>query len=260
MRKIALISFMLVITLVSLPACASGIAPEEFDRAKDELSAIQGQLATLQGKLAESKIVRENLEVLLNEQYDELKQTYDTVVNEYESLQAEFDDLSNEYEDLGKQLDAVREEYETLQTRYEGSLAEYNVLRAQYNIVIQEPAVITEGDVEQALFNLINQERVTNGLDEQLWGPNVYKWAIENSRNMATNGRIEYSSYASWQEVEWATGYDTTDEMAQAILTMWKNTKNYERTFLNVNATYGAIAVYKSDEIFYITYIASNFR
>ncbi|MEE8318731.1 MAG: hypothetical protein V3R36_03725, partial [Dehalococcoidales bacterium] len=255
-----LILIMLVTTLVSLPACASGIAPEEYDKVKNELSTIQSQLESLQRKLAESESVKVNLEALLNERYDELNQTYDAALNELESLQAEFDDLSTGYEDLGRQLDAGREEYETLQALYEDSLAEYDVLKAQFNIVIQEPGVIIEEDVVQALFNLINQGRVTIGLNEQLWGPNVYKWAIENSRNMATNKRIEYSDYASWQEVEWATGYDTADEMAEAVMTMWKNTNNYERTFLNINATYGAIAVYKSDEIYYITYIASSFR
>ena len=259
MRKIAFISIMLVITLVSLPACDSGIALEEYDRVKDELSTIQSQLESLQGKLAESEIVKANLEEL-NVKFDELSQTHDTVVNEYESLQAKFDDLSTEYENLGKQLDAVRDEYETLQVQYEDLLAEYDVLRAQYDIVIEEPAVITEEDVEQALFNLVNKDRIDSGLDEQLWGIYVYKWARANSTSMATNRRIEYSDYASWQEVEWATGYDTTDEMAEAVMTMWRNTRNYERTFLNINATYGAVAVYKSEEIYYITYIASNFR
>ncbi len=260
MRKIALISIMLIITILSLPACASRVALEEYDKVQDELSTIQSQLASLQGKLAESESVKANLEVLLNDRYDELSQTYDTVVNEYESLQAKFDDLSTEYENLGKQLDAVREEYETLQAQYEDLLAEFDVLRAQYDIVTEEPAVITEEDVEQALFNLVNQERVTNGLDEELWGIYLYKWARANSTSMATNKRIEYSDYASWQAVEWATGYDTTDEMAEAVMTMWKNTRNYERYFLNINATYGAVAVYKSEEIYYITYIASNFR
>lgn len=260
MRKIALISIMLVITLFTLPACTSGIAPEEYDKVKDELSTIQSQLVSLQGKLAESEIVKVNLEALLTEQYDELSQTYDTVVSEYESLQANFDSLSTEYEDLGKQLDAVRDEYETLQAQHEYLLAEYDVLRAQYDIVTEEPALITEEDVEQALFNLVNKDRIDNGLDEQLWGKYLYKWAIANSRDMATNKRIEYSDYASWQEVEWATGYDTTDEMAEAVMTMWENTRNYERYFLNINATYGAVAVYKSEEIYYITYIASNFR
>lgn len=260
MRKIALISIMLVITLFSLAACASGIALEEYDKVKDELSTIQSQLASLQSKLAESEIMKANLEVLLNDQYDELSQTYDTAVSEYESLQANFDSLSTEYEDLGKQLDVVRDEYETLQAQHGDLLAEYDVLRAQYDIVTEEPAVITEEDVEQALFNLVNKDRIDNGLDEQLWGINIFKWARANSTSMATNKRIEYSDYASWQEVEWATGYDTTDEMAEAVMTMWRNTRNYERTFLNINATYGTIAVYKSDEIYYITYIASNFR
>ncbi len=260
MRKIALISIMLVITILGLTACASGIAPEEYDKVKDDLSTIRSQLASLQSKLAESEIVKIKLEALLNDQYDELRQSYDTVVSEYESLQAGFVDLSTEYENLGKQLDVVRDEYETLQAQHEYLLAEYDVLRTQYDIVTEEPAPITAEDVEQALFNLVNKDRIDNGLDEQLWGKYLYKWARANSTNMATNKRIEYSDFASWQEVQWATGYDTTDEMAEAVMTMWRNTRNYERYFLNINATYGAVAVYESEEIYYITYIASNFR
>jgi hypothetical protein len=48
--------------------------------------------------------------------------------------------------------------------------------------------------------------------------------------------------------------------MANAAFTVWKNRQGYERSFLSVGANYGAVAVYKSGEIFYITYVADYFR
>jgi hypothetical protein len=119
---------------------------------------------------------------------------------------------------------------------------------------------INEEDVEQAVFKLINQERTNNGLDELMWGDNIYKWAIANSRSMATNKRLEYIEYIGWQEIFWATGYGTPDRIAQSALTVWKNRQQYERYFLSAGAKYGAVAVYKSGEIFYITYVADYYK
>ena len=74
-------------------------------------------------------------------------------------------------------------EYEELTNKYEE-------LSEQYAVVTEEPAEITEEDVEQALFKLINQERKNNGLDDLIWGGNLYKWAITNSRNMANKNAL----------------------------------------------------------------------
>lgn len=258
MKKISLLLMLAVIILVGVPSCAPEVSQQEYDKVSSELLAIQGQLATLQGKLAEAELQQAQYEEL-NTTYKELSEQYDAVKSDFETMQAEYEELSADYEGLSEQYDAVKSDFETMQ-------AEYEALSEQYENMVKKAAEaeaateFDEEDVEQAIFELINQERIDNGIDELLWGKNIYKWAKENSRNMATTKRREYSSYASWQDIYWAAGHSTADRMANAAFIVWKDSLQYERNFLNKVATYGAVGVYKSGEIYYITYIASPFR
>ena len=222
--KITMLSMLLVIALFGVPSCAPTVSQQEYDRVSNELLAIQSQLTSLQGKVAEVELLQAQNEEL-NKQYDELK-------SEFETMQAEYEELSTEYEELSK----------------------------QYDILIEEPAEINEEDVEQALFKLINQERKNNGLNELMWGKYLYKKAIANSRNMATNKQLEYPDRPSGKEVYWATGHSTTDGIANATLIILKNKAKYELNFLTVGFRYGAVAVYKSGEIFYITCMADYYE
>jgi len=259
MRKITILSVLLVIALFSVPSCAATVSQQEYDRVTNELSALQSQLESLQGKLTEAE--------LLQAESEEWKKQYDTVKSEFETMQAQYEDLSTEYEDLNKQFATVKSELETMQAKYESLSTEHEELSKQfeelskeYDILIEGTVEINEEDVEQAVFKLVNQERTNNGLDELMWGDNLYRWARTNSRSMATNKRLEYIEYLGWQDIFWATGYGTADRMANAALTVWKNRQQYERNFLSVGANYCAVAVYKSGEIFYITYVADYFR
>ena len=259
MRKITILSMLLVMALFTVPSCASEVSQQEYDRVSNELSTIQSQLASLQGKLAEAE--------LLQAQNEELNKQFDTAKSEFEGMQARYEDLNAEHEELNEQFDTAKSEFEGMQARYEDLDAEYEELNEQfeelseqYDIATGAGAQIDEEDIEQAVFKLVNQERENNGLDEIAWGDNLYKWATANSRSMATNKRLEYSEYIGWQEVFWATGYGTADRIASAALTVWENRQQYERSFLNTGAKYGAVGVYKSGEIFYITYMADYFR
>ena len=258
MRKITMLSMLLVMALFSVPSCAPTVSQEEYDRVSNELSAIQSQLSSLQDKLSEAE--------LLQAQNEELKRQYDAVKSERETMRAQYEELSTEYEELNKQIDTVKSEFETMQAEYEELSTEYEELNnkyeelsEQYDIIMEGTAEINEEDVEQAVFELINQERVNNGLDELEWGVHLYKSALSNSRDMATRKRLEYPEFG-WQEVFWATGYGRADRIANAALTVWKNSLKYETNFLNAVTKYGAIAVYKSGEIFYITYVADYFQ
>jgi len=245
MRKITMLSMLLVVALLSVPSCAPTVSQQEYDRVSNELSAIQSQLASLQGKLAEAE--------LLQVQNEELNKQFDAAKSEFETMQVQ-------NEELNKQFDAAKSEFETMQAKYEELSTEYKELSKQHDIITEKMAEINEEDVEQAVFKLVNQERRNNELNEVEWGANIYKWAIENSRNMATNKRLEYSEMIGWQEVFWATGYSTKDGIANAALTIWKNRTLYKRKFLNPGANYCAAAVHKSGEIFYITYVADYFK
>ncbi len=207
MRKITIRSMLLVMALFMVPSCAPKVSPQEYDRVSNELSTIQSQLASLQGKLAEAE--------LLQAQNEELNKQYDTAKSEFETMQARYENLNAEYDGLNEQFEELSE---------------------QYNIIMEGAAGIDEEDIEQAVFKLVNQERENNGLDEIAWGENLYKWAITNSRSMATNKRLEYSEYVGWQDIFWATGYGTAERIASAALTVWKNHRQYERNFLNTGA------------------------
>ncbi len=230
MRKITMLSMLLVMALFSIPSCAPTVSQQEYDSVSNELRAIQSELASLQSKLAEAE--------LLQAQNEELNKQLDTVKSEFETMQAKYEELSTEYQELNNK---------------------YDELSKQYDIVTEEPAEISEEDIEQAVFNLVNKERKDNGLDELMWGKYRYKDAIAHSRYMATNKKLEYPEYG-WQEIFWAAGYSTADEIADAAWTVWKNRFFYETTFLNKVTLYGAVAVYQSGEIFYITYIADYFQ
>jgi len=238
MRKITMLSMLVVVALLSVPSCAPTVSQQEYDRVSNELHALQSQLASLQSQLAslQGKLAEAEL---LQAQNEELNKQYDTVKSELETMKAKYEELTTEHEGLNKQFEE---------------------LSKKYDIMIEGTAEINEGDIEQAVFKLVNKERINNGLNEVMWGKNIYKWAIENSRDMATNKRLEYHEMIGWQDVFWATGYGTADGIANAALTIWKNRKLYERNFLSPGANYCAVAVYKSGEIFYITYVADYFR
>ena len=255
MRKIAIL-LSLIVVLFSVPSCAQGVPQPEYDRVSGELQTIQSQLASLQDKLAEAE--------LLQAENDELNKQFDAAKSELEAMEAKYDELSAEYDNLNE---TVSGDFEAIQAEYEDLSAEYEELNKQFEELSEQLGAVTEGtaeiskeDVEQAVFNLVNQERATSGLEELTWGENLYKWASTNSRNMATNKRIEYSEYVGWQDVYRATGYSTADEIASAALVIWKETQQYERNFLNTGADYGAVGVYKSGEIFYITFMADYFN
>jgi uncharacterized protein YkwD len=258
MRRIAVLSILVAIALLTVTSCTPTVSQQEHDRVRGDLEAAQSQVASLQSELAESEMVQA--------QNEQLAQLYGTAQTQFETVQARNTDLMAEYDELSQNYEAVESEHETLQAEFVELSAEFEELSTAYAElseqidVVTEPLAIEEDDLEQTLLDIINQERADNGLDELLWGKNIYKWATTNSVNMATNNRVEYSDFASWQATDWATGYGTVEEMAEATLVIWQGGRDYERYFLNIRAVYGAIGVHKEGEVFYITYIASFFE
>jgi len=248
MKKITMLLALLVITLLGVSACGSAVSQQEYDRVKDELVATQSQITSLQSESAEAELIKAENEAL-NTQYDTLK-------GEYDELQDKYEDSALENEELNRQYDAIKGEYDTLK-------AQHDELNLQYAAAIEgipEIEIITEEDLEQAIFELINQARTSRGLDELILGVNLYKTTRNHSRSMATAQRLEEPDEGSYQEVIRATGYTRTQTMAEAIFTIWKNTDRYEIEFLSDVTIYGAVGAYKSGEIFYITYVAGIFR
>ena len=254
MNRTGIISVLLVVIILISTSCASGVSQEEHERVKNELSAIQGELASLQSKLTES--------VALQAQNEELNKQYDTAKSEFDAMQIKHEELSAEYDELNIKYDTMKSEYETLQAKYKELSAEYEELSKQSEAAGEKEVVeIAEEDVEQALFELINENRIDNGLDVLLWREGLHKVAKDNSRDMAAYKDLRYPENGrEWREVYWAVGYNSAGEIAEATHLVWENRDIYEQSFLWAHLELGVVGVHKSGNIFYITYIGDHIR
>ena len=222
-KRLLLVGMIFLLFPLFLVGC--GVSEEVYNTVVAERDAVQAQVTNLQSDVS-----------AIQAKHDDLKADNDELKSEFETMQAKYEELSTEYEELDKQFEELSKEGD---------------------IIIEE---INEEDVEQVLFKLINQERENNGVNELTWGTALYKEATKNSRDMATSGQLEYSDRPSWQEIYRAAGYSTTEGMANAVFIIWKNSKSYEENILDIAAKYGAVAVNKSGETFYITYMADYYH
>jgi len=252
MKRTGIISVFFVVMILNSTSCTSGIPQQEYDRVSNEMRAAQNQLASLQGKLAEAES--------LQAQYEELTNRNATLESEFDAMQTRYEELSAEYDELNIKYDTMQSEYDTLYAKYEELSAEYEDLSKQGEAVEEESIEIAEEDVEQALFELINEDRVDNGLDILLWRDSLHKLAKENSIDMATYRDLRYPERREWREAYWATGYNSSDEIAEATHLVWENREIYEQSFLWAHLEFGAVGVHKSGNMFYITYIGDHLR
>jgi uncharacterized membrane protein (DUF106 family) len=257
--RMIVISMIPIVVLFSTASCSPSISQEEYNSVKNELSDCKSQVEALQGKLDEA-MIKELQYDQLNIQHQELKKQYDAQSGEIQTIKSDFDELSVSYEQLMQQDNARIDEMQAIQAEYDNLNQEFEELKRQYDIIVQRKAVFSEEEIDQAIFELINQERKNNGLDELEWGVNLYGWAKQNSRAMAEKGDYTYSSWSSWQAVLITAGQATLDGLANGALIVWKQQKlEFSRYFLDTKSPYGAVATIKSGDAYYITYMASNF-
>ena len=255
MRRRTISSVLLVISLFTAISCATPVSQENIDKISEELSEAQSQL---QAKVAEAENLKAANEALQN-QFNDIKSENKSLQEQYDAVKSE-NGASQEIDELKGQLDVSEGKYNSLKADYEKLNSEYQDLRASYKAITEAPdTAYSEQDVEQQIFQAVNEARTNNGLDELEWGTNLYKWAQANSRDMAAKKELVYSDYGGFQSLYRAAGYDTVENISEAVMTIWESSDQYDRNFLNSGTPYGAVAVYKSGEIYYITYIADYF-
>ena len=244
---------LLIVILFSVPSCGPSVSQEDYDRISNDLIEAEEQLENLQNSLAES-VKKDAQYKALDVELEDVKEELDAKTGELENVEANYAELNEEFEELQRQNETYISEIASIDAQYEE-------LKKQYEAVTQPPEEITIEDIEQTLFDLINQERINNGIDALLWGKNLHGWARGNSYEMADTLRTKYSEWASWQEIFWAAGYNTTEAMSQAAILIWRNNPyRYDQNIVNTGAKYGAVGVYHSGDIYYITYMASTTR
>ena len=264
MNSIGKIGILLVLGIVIIMgslSCGGGISQEKYDAALFELADTQDEVADLQAKLTEAEVLASQY-LETNTRYEELQEKYDaSVVAEAEAAEA--------LEALGTQYADVTEEFEGLQkqiTSNQNTIAVLQNENAQLRAQLDEPVVplpeITVENVEQALFDHINQVRADADLSILQWGKNLSTFAQTNNRVMMVSKVLEQyeEHWVPYQLAFIATGYDTVDALVSATMKIWQNrTLQYQDNILADDAIYGVVRVERSGDIFYITFMASNY-
>ena len=249
----ALLTLGLIVAVTGL-SCGGGITQEEYDALNNELTETEAELGVVRKQFTDLQ----NEPAPVPESDDEDK---DTALADLKALNdanlAEIETLKGQATELTANLTGLQSELKTKLTELASLEQEYDYLFENYLEATKDPDPINAADVEEALFNLINQARTENGLDALIYGEFLYETVTENSLLMATVKETRYSTQPGWQEVFWAAGYDTAEAVANAALLTWKNNLNtYNQNILNANAVYGAVSAYKVGDIIFISYIS----
>jgi cell division protein FtsB len=238
-------SLLLVIIFISTSvSCSSGVAQSDYDKLKAQLDQAQAQLKALQGQPTPTLIV-----------------TPPAIPVSTTSA----DNSSKTIEDLKKQIDSYAAQIAALNARNsatEANLASLNAkyadLQAQY-AALSKPQDITEGQIEQTIFALINKERTSSNITALGWGTNLYSIVRQNGNYMVETGKLEYSTWPFYQQLFCAAGYSNVNNLAGAALTIWKNnTYQFEHGILSKAFKYGAVGAVSSGQVYYITFMAAD--
>ncbi len=241
----------------------AGVSQADYDNLKSKLSQAESQLKALQ-QAGVSQADYDNLKSKLSLTESQLKALQEKAAGATatDSLSAE---LSKTIEGLRKQNELITGQIsalEVLKTKAENSLKDLNTKYAELQKLydaLSKPEVITEEKVEQAIFALINQERVKAGVPELAWGRNLSNITRTHGKYMYENTRYEPSTWPFFQEIYWAAGYSSTDKLANGTLLVWKNFEyRYEHGILSKAFKYGAVGAYKAGDVFYITFMAAD--
>ena len=256
--KRTILPAVLIISLLTL-GIVSSCSQDDLQEAQIEilmqdLSEANDQLAAVQERLFNAQILEEQYDDLSDE-YDSLTAANDANIEEIASLGVTIEALGDEITILTNTNEAYVVEIEALQT-------EYDSLKAQYDLLVGLGAEISEENIAEALYDLINQERIAHGLNALIPGHNLEDWSLVNCQDMAISKQAEYydNTWIPFQRVFIAVGYSSLDRIVNGAMLMWQSHQlSYEKNILNDEAIYGAVSVVQLGEIFYITYMASNF-
>jgi hypothetical protein len=170
------------------------------------------------------------------------------------------DAVRSELESLKAKYEALQTENSELTTRYNELSDDYDELTTAYNSLLTGAPDITESDVEQNIFDMINAKREENGLSELWWTDTFYEPAKEHSNYLADENVVEPSELSYMQGVFRAAGYSTLDRITNAASMVWEREQGFALNFLGIHAKYGTVAATKSGDIYYITFLADTHK
>jgi uncharacterized protein YkwD len=253
-KKIGIVLVIISVVLFSSLSCGGGVSTEEYESVTNDLADARAQVSELQAEISLAHAAEAEHQTL-SAAYDELKKRNDAGVKELESLEAQYAALNDDYEDIEAQNETYLGQIASLQTQLQAALA------------AAEPPEdtapeINERNIEEAMFARINSVRKAAGLNELTLGTNLPTWSVENSQDMLVAKRgVEFTDYlVPFQATFIAAGYSSVDRIVNAAMLSWQsNSLQYQNNILADGAIYGAVGVAKSGDIYYITFLGSNY-
>lgn len=247
-----------VFLLTGAVSCSqSGVSQDVYNTLKQQLSSTESQLHDLQTKMAElqkAAPVSGADTSNLTAQFNELLAQNNVNLSDLNALKDKYSSLTTQFNDLKTQAATDLQKLSDLQKLYDD-------LQAKYADTQKTAAPLVMSDVEQAIFNQMNQVRASAGLGQLTLGNHLYDLAKTNSNQMVTETALVLSSSASWQVEYRATGYTTAQQVADAAMAIWQsNVDDFKTNMLQAGAKYGAVAAVQSNGIIYITFLASIFN
>jgi len=250
-KTVALLVVSIAVILCAFSCGGDAVTQEEYDTLKAKLSDAEIKFTEAKAEIAE-------LEIKLGDPAQKLKEQ--SLNDEIASLKAEIEELGNEITELDEQNYLLTQDNAYLEDQYAELNEKYKELQETL-AALEQPVTITEEQVENEIFRLINEERVNAGLPELVLGKNIYQEARNNSRVMATEGRVESSSLVFYQDVFWAAGYDSVESIARGALITWKlNEYRFEHGPMLPSHIYGAVGACVSGEVVYITLAVASHK
>jgi uncharacterized protein YkwD len=235
-------------------SCGQDDLQEQIDILTTQLTDANSQVADLQQKLFEAQT--------LESQYDALEDQYADLQAKNEGNLEQIDTLGDTIEQLDMQVNQLTGTNAAQVAEIAEIHQEYDSLKAQYDLLLGLEAGISVESIEQALFELINQERISYGLNALQPGTNLRDWALANCQAMAVSKEFEYyeKTWVPFQRVFIAAGYSSLDTLVNGAMMTWQShALFYQDNVLDEDALYGTVRAVQSGNIYYITFLASNY-
>lgn len=229
---------------------AAADARDQVSELQQDLVAAQAETAQFQAQLADATSNQ-----IDPTEYAALQQQYDDAAAEVDSLTAQLANAQDSYAAATAQIDAYTTQVADLQQQIDE-------LSTPTPTVTETPLPLTTDNIKAALWKLINQERAVAGVVQLQEGTHLLQWTAQHVQQMATahHTTIYTDAAVGTQAAMMAVGYRAVDEVAQATITTWKiSLAWFEDQVLSPSASYGAVAVLQSGDIFYISFMSSNY-
>lgn len=134
--------------------------------------------------------------------------------------------------------------------------------------IVSDSSFIAE--IEQAIFERVNQERIAAGLPALNYNTTMEKYARIKSKDMGDNGYFSHEdlqgkliteqmkadglSYNAWGEnIAYIQGINNNSTLATKFMDNWMNSSGHRANILSTNFSSIGIGVYKIGNIYYAT-------